>query len=62
MSKQEFVGRTMSYLTHNNKIGTARCIDVTYHEELQTNIYHGVSPNSHTLRLTEREVFFEKGK
>ena len=61
MTKQEFVGRTMKYITAQGETRTARCVDVTYHEQLKTNLYHGVSPNNHRVRLTENEVFFEKG-
>ena len=61
MSKQEFVGRTMKYITHQGETRTAKCVDVTYNQELDTTLYHGVSPNGYKLRLTEREVLFEKG-
>lgn len=61
MSKQEFVGRTMKYITFHGETRTARCVDVTYHEQLKTNMYHGISPNGHRVRLSEKEVLFEKG-
>lgn len=61
MSKQEFVGRTMKYITAQGETRTAKCVDVTYHQQLDTILYHGISPNGHKLKLTEREVLFEKG-